>query len=126
MNSKTDEGCSARKTSSTPLSPASPRMSKSLALTATAIASTIGSAALPTQIKRVFPADRSVPQLISHQARENPNHIALADSSMQLTYGELDDRANQLAHRLKVLGVTATAIASTIGSAALPTQIKRV
>jgi non-ribosomal peptide synthetase component F len=82
-------------------------MSKSLALTATAIASTIGSATLPTQIKRVFPPDRSVPQLISHQARENPNHIALGDSSMQLTYGELDDRANQLAHRLKELGVTA-------------------
>jgi amino acid adenylation domain-containing protein len=87
-------------------------MSKSLALTATAIASTIGSATLPTQIKRVFPPDRSVPQLISYQARENPGHIALGDSSMQLTYGELDDRANQLAHRLKELGVAAnTAVA---------------
>jgi amino acid adenylation domain-containing protein len=87
-------------------------MSKSLALTATAIASATGSAALPAQIKRVFPPDQSVPQLIFHQARENPNHIALGDSSMQLTYGELDDRANQLAHRLKELGVAAnTAVA---------------
>jgi amino acid adenylation domain-containing protein len=87
-------------------------MSKSLALTATAIASATGSAALPTQIKRVFPPERSVPQLIFRQARENPNHIALGDSSMQLTYGELQDCANQLAHRLKELGVAAnTAVA---------------
>ena len=60
----------------------------------------------------MFPSDRSVPQLISHQARENPGHIALGDGSMRLTYGELDDRANQLAHRLKELGVaTNTAVA---------------
>lgn len=66
----------------------------------------------PTQIKRVFPSDRSVPQLIFDQARKNPTHIALGDSSMQLTYGELDNRANQLAHRLKKLGVAAnTAVA---------------
>jgi amino acid adenylation domain-containing protein len=87
-------------------------MSKSLVLTATAIASATGSAALPTQIKRVFPPDRPVSQLISRQATENPDHIALGDSSMQLTYGELDNRANQLAHRLKKLGVAAnTAVA---------------
>jgi len=87
-------------------------MSKSLVLTATAIASATGSAALPTQIKRIFPPDRSVSQLISRQATENPDHIALGDSSMQLTYGELDNRANQLAHRLKKLGVAAnTAVA---------------
>jgi amino acid adenylation domain-containing protein len=87
-------------------------MSNSLALTATPIASSTGSSALPIHIKRVFPSDRSVPQLISHQARENPGHIALGDGSMRLTYGELDDRANQLAHRLKELGVaTNTAVA---------------
>lgn len=87
-------------------------MSKSLALTATAVASPTGSAALPTQIKRLFPSDQCVPQLVSHQARENPGHVALGDGSMRLTYGELDDRANQLAHRLKKLGVAAnTAVA---------------
>jgi amino acid adenylation domain-containing protein len=58
----------------------------------------------------VFPSDRSIPQLISHQARENPGQIALGDSSMQLTYGELDDRANQLAHRLKESGVAANTV----------------
>jgi amino acid adenylation domain-containing protein len=87
-------------------------MSKSLSLTATAIASVTGRAALPTQIKRLFPFDRCVPQLISHQAKENPSHIALADSGMQLTYDELDDRSNRLAHHLKELEVAAnTAVA---------------
>jgi amino acid adenylation domain-containing protein len=67
---------------------------------------------LPIHIKRVFRSDQLVPQLISQQARENPDHIALDDGSMRLTYGELDDRANQLAHRLKELGVaTNTAVA---------------
>ena len=87
-------------------------MSNSLALPATSIASSTGSSALPIHIKKMFPSDRSVPQLISHQAGENPSHIALGDGSMRLTYGELDDRANQLAHRLKELGVpTNTAVA---------------
>jgi amino acid adenylation domain-containing protein len=87
-------------------------MSNSLALPATSIASATGSSVLPVHIKRVFRSDQLVPQLISQQARENPDHIALDDGSMRLTYGELDDRANQLAHRLKELGVaTNTAVA---------------
>jgi amino acid adenylation domain-containing protein len=84
-------------------------MSKSLGRTST---SATESAALPTQIKRLFPFDRCVPQLISQQAKENPGHMALGGGSMRLTYGELDDRANQLAHHLKELGVAAnTAVA---------------
>src|ERR1051326_7097636 len=81
-----------------------------LALTANLYASATGSAAPPTQIKRVFPSDRCVPQLISGQASENPGQIALADGSMQLTYGELDDRAKHLAHHLKELGVAANTV----------------
>jgi len=87
-------------------------MSKSLALAATPIASATGRVPLPTQVKRPFPSDRSVPQLISQQARENPGHLALGDDAMRLTYGELDDRANELAHYLKRLGIAAnTAVA---------------
>lgn len=85
-------------------------MSKSLALTAAPIASATGSAALPAQIKRLFPSDRCVPQLISQQARENPGHLALGDDAMRLTYGELDDRANELAHYLKRLGIAANTV----------------
>jgi amino acid adenylation domain-containing protein len=85
-------------------------MSNSLALTPISIASSTGSSALPFHIKQVIPPDQSVPQLISHQARENPGHIALDGSSMRLTYGELEDRANQLAHRLKELGASANTV----------------
>ncbi|HKT52177.1 MAG TPA: non-ribosomal peptide synthetase [Candidatus Angelobacter sp.] len=63
-------------------------------------------AALPTQTQRVFSSDRFVPQLVSDQARENPRHVALVGDSMQLTYGELDDGANRLAHHLKTLGLS--------------------
>jgi amino acid adenylation domain-containing protein len=97
-------------------------MSNSLALTPTSIASATGSCALPIHIKRVFPSDQLVPQLISQQARENPDHIALDGSSMRLTYGELDDRANQLAHRLKELGVAPnTAVAVCVRRSPLAT-----
>src|SRR4051812_48960746 len=97
-------------------------MSNSLAVTPTPIASTTGSIAIPIHIKRVFPSDQLVPQLISQQARENPDHIALDGSSMRLTYGELDDRANQLAHRLKELGVAPnTAVAVCVRRSPLAT-----
>lgn len=86
-------------------------MSKSWALTATTpSASATGSAMLPAQITRLFPSDRCVPQLISHQATKNPGHIALGDGSMRLTYGELDDRTNQLSHYLKEAGVAANTV----------------
>ena len=89
-------------------------MYKSLVRTANAVCSSPGSqletTALSTQSKRAFPSDRFVPQLVSAQARRNPGHIALVDESMQLTYGELDDRANRLAHHLRVLGVVANTV----------------
>jgi amino acid adenylation domain-containing protein len=60
--------------------------------------------------KRAFSADRFVPQLVSDHARQHPGHIALVDDSMQLTYGELDDRTNRLAVYLKALGVVANTV----------------
>jgi amino acid adenylation domain-containing protein len=68
------------------------------------------SAAVPTLSTRAFSTDRFVPQLISDRARQNPDHIALADNSMQLTYAELDNRANRLAHYLRDLGVVADTV----------------
>lgn len=59
---------------------------------------------------RAFSADRFVPQLVSDHARQHPGRIALVDDSMQLTYGELDDRANRLADYLKALGVVANTV----------------
>ena len=60
---------------------------------------------LPTQTAQASSSDRFVPQLVSDQAIENPGRIALDDDSMQLTYGELDARANRLAFHLQLLGV---------------------
>ena len=44
-------------------------------------------------------------QLIEQQAARTPNQVALVFDQQELTYGELNFRANQLAHYLKGLGV---------------------
>ncbi len=49
----------------------------------------------------------SVPELVAEQARTRPEAIAIVSGSERLTYGELDRRANQLAHYLKAKGVGA-------------------
>ena len=47
----------------------------------------------------------SIHERFEEQVRCNPNAVAVAYEDRQLTYGELDHRANQLAHRLRTLGV---------------------
>ncbi len=49
-------------------------------------------------------------ELLAEQAARTPNAIALKHGSRHLTYGELDRRANQLAHFLRELGVGAEAV----------------
>lgn len=44
-------------------------------------------------------------QLFEKQAAEKPNAVALVFEEERLTYGELNRRANQLAHHLRKLGV---------------------
>jgi amino acid adenylation domain-containing protein len=84
-------------------------MSNSSVSTATSIpnspASQLDTLALPSQFKQAFSCDRFVSQLVSDQATQNPGRIALVGDSMQLTYGELNDRATRLAHHLRRLGV---------------------
>ena len=46
-----------------------------------------------------------VAQLFEAQAGENPDQLAVASPSAQLTYRELNEKANQLAHYLKERGV---------------------
>jgi amino acid adenylation domain-containing protein len=45
------------------------------------------------------------PELIEEQAQRNPDAIAVADADNQLTYRELNQRSNQLAHYLHGIGV---------------------
>jgi amino acid adenylation domain-containing protein len=54
---------------------------------------------------RDVPRDRSLHQFIEDQADRTPEAPALIFESQQLTYRELNGRANQLAHRLRALGV---------------------
>jgi amino acid adenylation domain-containing protein len=52
-----------------------------------------------------LPAEQCVHQLFETQAARSPDKIALVYENEQLTYGELNSRANQLAHYLRKLGV---------------------
>jgi amino acid adenylation domain-containing protein len=52
------------------------------------------------------PPVRGVHELFEAQAAHAPDAVALAGSREWLTYGELNRRANQVAHRLRALGVS--------------------
>ncbi|MBD2665596.1 amino acid adenylation domain protein [Richelia sinica FACHB-800] len=54
-----------------------------------------------------YPKDKGIHQLFTEQVACTPNNIAVAFNNQQLTYGELNARANQLAHYLQRLGVGA-------------------
>ena len=51
-----------------------------------------------------FPKDKCVHHLFEEQARRTPDAVALVFDDEQLTYRELDQRANHLAHELQHLG----------------------
>src|SRR5207245_3048182 len=55
--------------------------------------------------QRVYPQDACVHELFEQQAACHPDAIALVQGEAHLTYGQLDRRANQLAHFLRQLGV---------------------
>ena len=52
-----------------------------------------------------FSGEQSLHGLFESQARQTPNAVAISFGNEQLTYGDLNCRANQLAHHLKRLGV---------------------
>ncbi|HEY0604050.1 MAG TPA: amino acid adenylation domain-containing protein, partial [Herpetosiphonaceae bacterium] len=52
-----------------------------------------------------FPSDACLHYLFAAQAARTPDAIAVVAGAQQLTYAELNDRANQLAHHLQRLGV---------------------
>lgn len=54
---------------------------------------------------RAYPQDRCVPQLVAAQAVATPDAYALTEGGEILTYRDLDEQANQLAHHLIALGV---------------------
>jgi amino acid adenylation domain-containing protein len=55
--------------------------------------------------ERPFPREACIHQLFEAQAGRTPNAAALAWGAEEMTYRELDARANRLAHHLAALGV---------------------
>ncbi|WP_459501588.1 amino acid adenylation domain-containing protein [Bacillus sp. C1] len=53
-----------------------------------------------------YPRDKVVHELFEEQVEKTPNHIAVVYNEKKLTYHELNERANQLAHVLREKGVT--------------------
>ena len=52
-----------------------------------------------------YPGDKTVVQLFEEQVKKNPEHIAVVFAGEQVTYKELNERANILAYQLRKLGV---------------------
>ncbi len=55
--------------------------------------------------KKDYPQDISIHQLFESQVEKTPDAIAVIFESEKLTYSELNNKANQLAHYLQKLGV---------------------
>ena len=54
-----------------------------------------------------YPRDTCLHQLFERQAEQTPDKVAVVFENEQLTYRQLNQRANQLAHHLQTLGVGA-------------------
>ena len=52
-----------------------------------------------------YPREKCVHELIEEQVARTPDRIAAVFQDLSLTYGDLNRRANQLAHRLQSMGV---------------------
>ena len=55
--------------------------------------------------KTDYPKDKCVHQLFEEQVQRTPDNVAVVFEGQQLTYAQLNARANQLAHHLQALGV---------------------
>ncbi|MEH2355882.1 non-ribosomal peptide synthetase [Nostoc sp.] len=57
-----------------------------------------------------YPSDKCIHQLFEEQCLSTPNAVAVVFDNQQLTYHQLNCRANQLAHYLRSLGVKPDAL----------------
>jgi amino acid adenylation domain-containing protein len=52
-----------------------------------------------------YPKDSTIHQMFEHRAQQTPDAVAVVFENQQLTYKELNQKANQVAHYLQKLGV---------------------
>ena len=64
----------------------------------------------PKTVATDYPRDATVHQLVEAQAARTPDAVAVEYGGQQLTYRELNGRANQLAQHLRALGVGADSL----------------
>src|SRR5258708_17384740 len=57
-----------------------------------------------------YPREARLPQLVEQQAHTTPETVALVTDGQDLTYRDLNQRANQLAHALQPLSVGPTVV----------------
>jgi amino acid adenylation domain-containing protein len=62
------------------------------------------------QTERPYPQDRPIHELFAEQAARTPERVALVGDRGQVSYRELDRRANQLGHYLQRLGIGTEAL----------------
>ncbi|HET8840290.1 MAG TPA: amino acid adenylation domain-containing protein, partial [Ktedonobacteraceae bacterium] len=55
--------------------------------------------------RREHPENRRLPQIFEEQVVQHPERIAVIAQDLQVTYAELNRRANQLAHYLRHIGI---------------------
>ena len=55
--------------------------------------------------KTPYPREQCIHQLFEEQARQRPDSVAIVCNDREMTYGDLNRRANQLAHYLRKHGV---------------------
>ncbi len=61
-----------------------------------------------------YPRDSSIVELFEEQAEKTPNAVALVFKDQEISYGELNARANQLAHFLRKKGISPGSITAII------------
>ena len=66
-----------------------------------------------------YPQDKCIHQLFEEQVAKTPDNIAIIFEDKQLTYSELNSRANQLAHTLSDKGVKSDSIVAVIADRSL-------
>ena len=69
-----------------------------------------------------YPRTGTAVTLFENIVRENPEKVALIQGDIELTYGELNRRANRLAHRLRLAGV----MLETLVPCCLPRSIEMI